>query len=236
MKSYPHKNNLICLSEIKDWYNLVPDYRNNTISVDERYFQSVRPGYQIDIKKLHCILKTNFYHYYILIDFPIKSISDNEITNTITTYINLLEMANTGLLKVYNNYFYYKHPDAHLLKELNLKNSIIINNYKNEYQNSELPHHSKTISKYFKKSSNYLDKEINNEFKYNMQSLFDFSRNAIFGISKLETIEEPKNTNNSNITHSFNYSNSDEKLIENISVNQDEDSDIDEEVCEMIVN
>ena len=72
MNSYPHKNNLICLSEIKDWYNLVPDYRNNTISVDERYFQSVRPGYQIDIKKLHCILKTNFYHYYILIDFSLS--------------------------------------------------------------------------------------------------------------------------------------------------------------------
>ena len=192
MNSYPHKNNLICLSQIKDWQNVILDIHNNLISIDDRYFQSVRPGYQLDIKNLYSLLRTNFYHYYMIIDFPIKNISDNEITNINSAYINLLELANTGLLKVYNNYYYYKHPDAHLLKELNLKNSIMINNYKNEYQKSELPTHSKSISSFFKKDINYLDKEINNEYLFNMKSLFNFSKDKFFNITKLETIQEPK--------------------------------------------
>ena len=68
----------------------------------------------------------------------------------------------------------------------------MINNYKNEYQKSELPTHSKSISSFFKKDINYLNKEINDEYKFNMKSLLDFSKNKFFNITKLETIQEPK--------------------------------------------
>ena len=205
MNNYLHKSNLICLSQIKDWENIILDVHNNIITIDERYFQSVRPGYQLDIKKLYSLLRTNFYHYYILIDFPIKNLTDNEITNVNSEIINFLEIANNGLLKAYNNYYYYKHPDAHLLKELNLKNSIIINNYKNEYQKTELPTHSKSLSIFFKKKNSFMDKEINDEYKFNMKSLFDFGKMNIFGITKLETIKEPEESNNKKIINLENH-------------------------------
>ena len=40
----------------------------------------------------------------------------------VSRYLNLLELANNGILKLYNNLNYYNQLDAHLLKELNLKN------------------------------------------------------------------------------------------------------------------
>jgi len=182
MNNYPHKNNLICLSKIKDWENIILTQRKYRIDLDSRYLQSIRPSYQVDIKSLHTILKHSFYHYYILLDFPIKSYTDNQITNIYTEIINLLELANNGLLKLYNTYFYYKNQDAHLLKELNLKNSILINNYKNLYQNNKLPKHSKNLSKYFDKESKYnTEKELNKEYKFNMNKIFNFTNNSIFG-------------------------------------------------------
>ena len=88
MNNYPHKSNLICLSQVKDWQNIILDIHNGIITIDERFFQSVRPAYQLDIKKLHSLLRINFYHYYILIDFPIKNLTDNEITNVNSFFIN----------------------------------------------------------------------------------------------------------------------------------------------------
>jgi len=181
MNNYPHKNNLICLSKIKDWENIILTERKFRIDLDSRYLQSIRPSYNIDIKSLHTIIKHSFYHYYILLDFPIKSYTDNQITNIYTEIINLLELSNTGLLKLYNTYFYYKNQDAHLLKELNLKNSILINNYKNLYQNNNLPKHYKKLSKYFDKEIKFdTNKEVTKEYKFNMNKIFDFTNTNIF--------------------------------------------------------
>ena len=178
MNNCIHKNNLICLSKIKDWENIILTERKYRIDLDNRYLQSIRPSYQVDIKTLYTIIKHSFYHYYILLEFPIKSYTDNQITNIYSEIINLLELSNTGLLKLYNTYFYYKNQDAHLLKELNLKNSILINNYKNLYQNNNLPKHYKNLSKYFDKEPKYNnEKEVNKEYKFNMNKLFDFTNN-----------------------------------------------------------
>lgn len=185
MNNYPHKNNLICLSKIKDWENIILTERKYRIDIDNRYLQSIRPSYQVDIKTLYTIIRHSFYHYYILLDFPIKSYTDNQITNIYSEIINLLELANNGLLKVYNTYFYYKNQDAHLLKELNLKNSILINNYKNVYQNNNLPKHYKNLSKYFGKEPKFdSNKEVTKEYNFNMNKIFDFTSNSIFNINK----------------------------------------------------
>jgi hypothetical protein len=191
MNNYPHKNNLICLSKIRDWENIILTERKNRIDLDKRYLQSIRPSYQVDIKTLYTIIKNSFYHYYILLEFPIKSYTDNQITNIYSEIINLLELSNTGLLKLYNTYFYYKNQDAHLLKELNLKNSILINNYKNLYQNNNLPKHYKNLSKYFDKEPKYNnEKEVDKEYKFNMNKLFDFTNNNI----NTNTLSNNKNT------------------------------------------
>ena len=199
MNNYPHKNNLICLSKIRDWENIILTERKYRIDLDKRYLQSIRPSYQVDIKTLYTIIKHSFYHYYILLEFPIKSYTDNQITNKYSEIINLLELSNTGLLKLYNTYFYYKNQDAHLLKELNLKNSILINNYKNLYQNNNLPKHYKNLSKYFDKEPKYNnEKEVDKEYKFNMNKLFDFTNNTINTNTNKNITNNNKNITNNN--------------------------------------
>ena len=174
------ENNLNCLASINDWDNIILDLDTNTLLKDDRYFQNVRGKYYLDIKKLHIIITTLFNHYYILIDYPIKDFNSKTINDMVSRYLNLLELANNGILKLYNNLNYYNQLDAHLLKELNLKNTIIINKHKSNFINDKTPKYYLGIVEYFKKSNtNFEIKETKKEFEFNMSKLFEFSASIL---------------------------------------------------------
>lgn len=197
MNTCLYKHNLNSLSKINDWTPITFNKSTKYIDIDDRYLTYYRSDTDINIKQIHQILKLCFQHYFIMVEFPITHIVDSQSVKDLKNgYLNFIEMANQGLLKIYNYYNYYKYQDVHLLKDLNLMNSIQINQYRIKYtEKSDLEGltYTNTIS-YFKKNNadKIIKDEIKSEYFFNTNSIFDFIKNKTLTskTSKLNTIQE----------------------------------------------
>lgn len=197
MNTCLYKHNLNSLSKINDWTPIIFNQSTKYIDIDDRYLTYYRSDTDINIKQIHQILKLCFQHYFIMVEFPITYFSNSQSVKDLKNeYLNFIEMANQGLLKIYNYYNYYKYQDVHLLKDLNLMNSIQVNQYRIKYtEESDLDGLTyTTTTNYFKKNNadKIINDEIKSEYFFNTNSLFDFIKNKTLNIKtlKLDTIQE----------------------------------------------
>jgi hypothetical protein len=216
MNTCLYKHNLNSLSIINDWTPIIFNKETKYIDVDDRYLSAYRGDKDIEIKQIHLILKLCFQHYFILIEYPINHSPNSQMVKDVKNeFINLIELGNQGLLKIYNYYNYYNIKDAHLLKDLNLMNSIQLNQYKYKFlNNSDLDGiiYSSTHNYFDKnkqeskdgelkniKNDEIHNKEIKKEYFFNTNNIFNFlTNNRNTGVetnNNLPTIKEDADIN-----------------------------------------
>jgi len=228
MNTCLYKHNLNSLSTINDWTPILLNNETKYIDHDTRYLTSFRTITPISIKSLYELLKQCFQHYMILVEFPIHYSSNKQsIKDTKNKYIHFIEMANQGLLKVYNYYHYYKYQDAHLLKDMNLKNSIQLNQLKSKFSNESCIDDSIFITPthYFNNNNNDKTtinttnssketKEMNKEYFFNTNKIFNFlnynNSNTLKNPSNLQPIFEDTTVHSIRINNTVTESNTDD--------------------------